>query len=89
MRLESEGETILETRFNWEWSDGFVIKEDKPYTLTVESDPQQGSRIEETFCLLKLNENTVTKQRVRKPEATKVICEYESWEDAVDRINQR
>lgn len=82
--IESQSETVLETRIKGDWLKAAPddwLEDDGPLTLTVERD--SGGAEDNVSCEIIFSGHTIDKRRVTGSE-TSVTCRYDTWRDAID-----
>lgn len=84
VRIESQGETVLETRIKGDWlkvAPDDWLEDDGPLTLTVERD--SGGVEDNVSCEIIFSGHAIDERRVTGSE-TSVTCRYDTWRDAID-----
>lgn len=84
VRIESQSETVLETRIKGDWlkvAPDDWLENDRPLTFTVERD--SGGVEDNVSCEIIFSGHTIDERRVTGPE-TSATCQYDTWRDAID-----
>lgn len=84
VRIESQSETVLETRIKGDWlkvAPDDWLENDGLLTLMVERD--SGGLEDNVSCEIIFSGHTIDERRVTGSE-TSVTCRYDTWRDAID-----
>lgn len=84
VRIESQSETVLETRIKGDWlkvAPDDWLENDRPLTFTVERD--SGGVEDNVSCEIIFSGHTIDERRATGPE-TSATCQYDTWRDAID-----
>ena len=84
VRIESQSETVLETRIKGDWlkvAPDDWLENDRPLTFTVERD--SGGVEDNVSCEIIFSGHTIDERRATGPEKS-ATCQYDTWRDAID-----